>query len=287
MRSSSATASRSRSAARRGGPTAPRSRRPAGSRRSSSPSARNPIRPSCPKAPGIEISGWAGVVADARTLSTGQAGVFAGGDVVSGPKTIIDAVAAGRRAAGSIHGYLAGVADPEAEILRTVRYPTPHEADADRRPDDRGRGPIRRSTSSIPRPSRRRRPASSPAIAVAEAGRCFRCDAVDRCVERPRPRRPRSGRPARRPASDRRSPARLRRAPQSQEVCNDPGTGLAASSMPARASSKERSRRRSSCSGRSPWRCTSAGRTWSGTPASSPSGSARTCGGSSTSRCAT
>ena len=55
------------------------------------------------------MSGWAGIVADPRTLATGRAGVFAGGDVVSGPKTIIDAVAAGRRAAASIHEYLAGV----------------------------------------------------------------------------------------------------------------------------------------------------------------------------------
>ena len=53
--------------------------------------------------------------------------IFAGGDVVSGPKTIIDAVASGRRAAASIHEYLAGVADGEREILEAVRYPTAPE----------------------------------------------------------------------------------------------------------------------------------------------------------------
>ena len=53
-----------------------------------------------PEGAGIETSAWAGIAADPRTLATGRRGVFAGGDVVTGPKTIIDAVAAGRRAAG-------------------------------------------------------------------------------------------------------------------------------------------------------------------------------------------
>ncbi len=66
-----------------------------------------------PEGAGIEVSGFAGIVADPRTLATGRAGIFAGGDVVSGPKTIIDAVASGRRAAASIHEYLAGVEDGE------------------------------------------------------------------------------------------------------------------------------------------------------------------------------
>ena len=78
-----------------------------------------------PEGAGIEVSGWAGIVADPRTLATGRAGVFAGGDVVSGPKTIIDAVAAGRRAAASIHEYLADVADGEAAVFRRSATPPP------------------------------------------------------------------------------------------------------------------------------------------------------------------
>jgi NADH-quinone oxidoreductase subunit F len=133
-----------------------------------------------PEGTGIEISGWAGVVADARTLSTGRPGVFAGGDVVSGPKTIIDAVAAGRRAAGSIHGYLAGVADAEAEILRTVRYPTAPEPTltVDLAERARARGAL---IVVDPRSFAPTQAGFEPATAVAEAGRCFRCDAVDRC----------------------------------------------------------------------------------------------------------
>jgi Pyruvate/2-oxoacid:ferredoxin oxidoreductase delta subunit len=42
------------------------------------------------------------------TLATNREGVFAGGDVVSGPTSVILAIAAGRKAAASIDKYLGG-----------------------------------------------------------------------------------------------------------------------------------------------------------------------------------
>jgi heterodisulfide reductase subunit A len=45
---------------------------------------------------------------DPLTLETKLPGVFAGGDIVSGPASIIEAVGAGKRAAASIHLYLTG-----------------------------------------------------------------------------------------------------------------------------------------------------------------------------------
>jgi len=45
---------------------------------------------------------------DPVTLETSMPGVFAGGDIVTGPASIIQAVGAGRRAAVSIHRYLTG-----------------------------------------------------------------------------------------------------------------------------------------------------------------------------------
>ncbi|MFC2154264.1 FAD-dependent oxidoreductase, partial [Candidatus Altiarchaeota archaeon] len=42
------------------------------------------------------------------TLSTGLPGVFAGGDVVLGPATLIEAIVAGKKAAESIDRYLGG-----------------------------------------------------------------------------------------------------------------------------------------------------------------------------------
>ena len=46
------------------------------------------------------------VIADAMTCQTGEPDVFAGGDVVTGPKFAIDAIAAGKEAAVSIHRYV-------------------------------------------------------------------------------------------------------------------------------------------------------------------------------------
>jgi len=58
------------------------------------------------------------------SLATGEPGVFAGGDVVSGPDSIIGAIAHGRKAASSIDSYLGGdgdisetLAEPEDDVL--------------------------------------------------------------------------------------------------------------------------------------------------------------------------
>ncbi|MCJ7561117.1 FAD-dependent oxidoreductase, partial [Candidatus Bathyarchaeota archaeon] len=45
------------------------------------------------------------------TLETSMSRIFAGGDVVSGPATVIEAIAAGMRAAVSIDCYLKGEGD--------------------------------------------------------------------------------------------------------------------------------------------------------------------------------
>ena len=58
---------------------------------------------------GVELSEDKGlVVVDPETLSTSRAGVYAGGDTVTGPKTVIAAMGAGRKAAGEIDKYLRG-----------------------------------------------------------------------------------------------------------------------------------------------------------------------------------
>ncbi len=56
------------------------------------------------------------ITVDEATLETGMKGVYAGGDVASGPGAIIHAIAAGRKAASSIDRSLRGTGDIE-EIL--------------------------------------------------------------------------------------------------------------------------------------------------------------------------
>ena len=55
---------------------------------------------------GIEVSKNGRIKVDPDTCATSKAGVFAGGDVVTGPAFVIDAIAAGHRAAQSIDLYL-------------------------------------------------------------------------------------------------------------------------------------------------------------------------------------
>jgi len=56
----------------------------------------------------ITIGRGGRVTADRRTLATEKKGVFAAGDTVTGAKTVIEAIAAGQRAACSIRRYLQG-----------------------------------------------------------------------------------------------------------------------------------------------------------------------------------
>ncbi len=49
---------------------------------------------------------WGNIIADAETMKTGKRGVFAGGDIVSGAATVIEAMGAGRKAAKAIHDYI-------------------------------------------------------------------------------------------------------------------------------------------------------------------------------------
>jgi NADPH-dependent glutamate synthase beta subunit-like oxidoreductase len=56
----------------------------------------------------LERTRWERLAVDGNRLTTNVAGVFAGGDFVSGPGMIIEAIAAGRRGAIAIDKYLRG-----------------------------------------------------------------------------------------------------------------------------------------------------------------------------------
>ncbi len=57
---------------------------------------------------GLEVTRWGGIVIDEETGATSRAGVFAGGDAVTGAATVISAMGAGKLAARSIDEYLSG-----------------------------------------------------------------------------------------------------------------------------------------------------------------------------------
>jgi glutamate synthase (NADPH/NADH) small chain len=56
--------------------------------------------------PGLETHKWGLIITDSETGATSRPGVYAGGDAVTGPDLVVTAMAAGRRAAAAIDGYL-------------------------------------------------------------------------------------------------------------------------------------------------------------------------------------
>ena len=73
---------------------------------------------SLPAEHGLNLSKWNSFEVDPVTLQTNQPDIFAGGDAVSGPATVVKAIAAGRRAAVSIHRYLMGEDLREGRVSR-------------------------------------------------------------------------------------------------------------------------------------------------------------------------
>jgi len=62
----------------------------------------------CLASMGLELDKGGILRVDGKTLRTNRKGVFAGGDLVTGPNTVVDAIAAGRKAAEVIDRYLRG-----------------------------------------------------------------------------------------------------------------------------------------------------------------------------------
>ena len=61
---------------------------------------------------------------DRETLATSAPGVYAGGDVAFGPRNLIEAVANGKRAARSIHGFLSREAARLDAVMEIEKIPT-------------------------------------------------------------------------------------------------------------------------------------------------------------------
>jgi NADH-quinone oxidoreductase subunit F len=62
---------------------------------------------------GIDVVRWGNFNVDRVTLSTSRPGVFAGGDATTGPATVIEAIASGKRAAISIDAFIQGIEKPK------------------------------------------------------------------------------------------------------------------------------------------------------------------------------
>lgn len=56
--------------------------------------------------PNLATESWGGIIADEETGATNRAGIYAGGDAVTGAATVILAMGAGKKAAAAMHVYL-------------------------------------------------------------------------------------------------------------------------------------------------------------------------------------
>ncbi len=72
---------------------------------------------------GVNTTGRHTVEVDPITLATGEKGIFAAGDAVTGTASVIEAIAAGRRAATSIDQYLGGSGEID-EMLADIEQPS-------------------------------------------------------------------------------------------------------------------------------------------------------------------
>lgn len=73
--------------------------------------------PDVPAEMGISLAGSGRIAVAQDALCKGKEGIFAGGDVVSGPASVIEAIAAGRSAASAMDRYLGGTGVIDEELL--------------------------------------------------------------------------------------------------------------------------------------------------------------------------
>jgi NADH-quinone oxidoreductase subunit F len=113
------------------------------------------------------------IAVDHATGQSSEPWVFAGGDAVSGPSSVIEAIAAGEKAAVGIDQFLTGAVHAAWRTENPVD--TAFDSDAD--PVETARAPL----SLIPVPRRRGNfdeveSTWSRTVALAESKRCLRCD---------------------------------------------------------------------------------------------------------------
>lgn len=135
-----------------------------------------------PKESGVSVNDWNNIDYDPVTYATNVPGVFSGGDVVTGPQTVVKAVYSGKEAAKSIDRYLQGM-DMKAGREKDWMEDLADKADV----------------SGLPKISREKYPHMKPeeritnfkevgigfseAQAIAEANRCLACGICSECYQ--------------------------------------------------------------------------------------------------------
>ncbi|MFH1178957.1 MAG: NAD(P)-binding protein, partial [Candidatus Bathyarchaeota archaeon] len=128
----------------------------------------------------LEVTRNSLIIANEMTLETNQKGVFACGDIVLGPSTVINAIAAGKRAAESISRYLNGVdlkQDRDKPLVMAKDIPIDNVVPEQRQPlpehlPDSLLGNFEEIELGF-----------TPEMASIEANRCLSCGGCSECHE--------------------------------------------------------------------------------------------------------
>ncbi|MDY7018805.1 MAG: FAD-dependent oxidoreductase [Chloroflexota bacterium] len=128
----------------------------------------------------LAYTGWGTLEVNPVSLQTNIDGVFAGGDVVSGPADVVTAVAAGKEAAISIDRYISGVS------LTEERQTTPKKVEQVSK-----EGVKSKARASTPILNLKERKGSFTEVeqvfdektAIEEAKRCLNCGVCSECLE--------------------------------------------------------------------------------------------------------
>ena len=127
----------------------------------------------------LKTNKWQCFEADPATLATSRPGVFAGGDVVTGPSTVVQAIGMGRDGAESIHRYLRGLdlhenrpklKDRTKFIKDIAEVAASPKAGMPKLPLAERRGNFKETELGFPEQ-----------VAVKEAARCLNCGGCCEC----------------------------------------------------------------------------------------------------------
>jgi NADPH-dependent glutamate synthase beta subunit-like oxidoreductase len=124
---------------------------------------------------GVDLAARGTVIADADSMKTSLDGVFAGGEIVSGPASLVDAIAQGRRAASGIDRFLGGDGDiyfplldetePDGDLGQRERFADLPRTQMPCVPPEEAAGNFRLVEAGY-----------SADDAMVEAARCLRCN---------------------------------------------------------------------------------------------------------------
>jgi len=146
--------------------------------------------PSISQEPELDVLGmeelihkkWRAIDADVLTLETPVKGVFAGGDAVTGPKTYIEAMAAGRKAAISIDRYL-NEKDLKKGREREGSYESDIQVDLEGIPYSTRKHPLKIDISIRKASFKEVVLGFDEKTVIEEAKRCLNCAGCSECME--------------------------------------------------------------------------------------------------------